>query len=213
MTIMKATDTTNTKRAVRQPRRRRKRRGGWRDDDPIYYVVEVVEWEWSLTIGVNQRADRNGPYSDYRHLNLRGNLLYPARAKARGVGVTLMPDRRLNEGERERDEPHSCGSMHLHRGYSQALLPTPLDALPSILQIACADRLRYVVITGDRLCYGHGLVRTYRLQRTLDKDDLPTGDWINYNANHGNPLAAEEAVLSPSNTSRPQTSRKCYSAI
>lgn len=178
MTPTKTTNTTNTERTVRQTRLRRKRRRSRGHDDPIYYVVEVAEWEWSLMFGVNQRPDRDGPYSDYRHLNLRGSLLYPARVKAREVEVTLMPDRRLNEGERERDEPHSCGSLHLHRGYFQVLLPMPLDALPSILQIACADRLRYVVITGDRLRYGHGLVRMYRLQRTIDKDDLPTGEWI-----------------------------------
>jgi hypothetical protein len=150
-------------------------------------VVEVTEWEWSLMFGVNERPDREGPYSDYRHLNIRGNLLYPARVKVREIEVTLMPNRRLNEGERERDEPHSVGSLHLHRGSLQVLLPIPLDALPSILQVACADRLRYVVITGDRLRYGHGLVRMYRLQRMIDKDDLPIGEWIGDKANDGVP--------------------------
>lgn len=89
-----------------------------------------------------------------------------------------MPDLRLNEGERERYERHSCGSLNLHRGHLRALLPIPLDALPSVLQIASSDHLRYVVITGDKLRYGQGLVRTYRLQRNLDKDDLPEGEWI-----------------------------------
>jgi hypothetical protein len=69
----------------------------------------------------------------------------------------------------------------------------PLDALPPILQIACADRLRYVVITGDRLRYGHGLVRMYRLQRTIDKDDLPTGEWIGDKSNDADPSGAGPA--------------------
>jgi hypothetical protein len=68
----------------------------------------------------------------------------------------------------------------------------PLDALPSILQIACADRLRYVVITGDKLRYGHGLVRMYRLQGTIDKDDLPTGEWIGDKANDAVPPSAAQ---------------------
>lgn len=63
----------------------------------------------------------------------------------------------------------------------------PLDVLPSVLQIAAFERLRYVVITGDRLRYGHGLVRTYRLLRTLDKDDLPTGEWIGDRTNDAVP--------------------------
>lgn len=202
MTTMKPADSTNNEQAIKQPRRRGQRRRGRRRDDPIYYVVEVSEWEWSLLFGVNPRPDRDGPYSDYRHLSLRGNLLCPQHVKARDVEVTLMPDRRLNEGERERDEPHSCGSLHLHRGHFQVLLPLPLDALPSVLQIASVDRLRYVVITGDRLRYGHSLVRTYRLQRTLDKDDLPTGEWIGDRTNDANPLGggpAGETVLGSSN--------------
>lgn len=89
---MTTTKTTNTERAVRQPRRRRKRRGGRRHDDPIYYVVEVAEWEWSLMFGVNPKRDRDGPYCDYRYLSLRGKLLYPAHVKAREVEMTLMPD-------------------------------------------------------------------------------------------------------------------------
>lgn len=195
---MTTTPTTNTDTKARKSARRRKRRRGRPRDDPVYYVVEVAEWDWSLMFGVNQRPDRDGPYSDYRHLNLHGNLLYPAQVKAREVEVTLMPDRRLNEGERERDQPHSVGSMHLHRGYFQILLPMPLDALPSVLQIACADRLRYVVITGDRLRYGHGLVRMYRMQRTIDKDDLPTGEWIEHKiASAGSPSTARESPAAP----------------
>ena len=173
--------TTNNDDTVRKLARRKKR---WRRrsrDDPVYYVVEVTEWDWSLMFGISPRRDMDGPYSDYRHLNLRGRLVNPPQVKAHEVEITLMPDRRLNEGEREHDEPQSCGSLQLHRGHLQVLLPMPLDALPSVLQIACAERLRYVVVTGEKLHYGHGLARMYRLQRTVDEDDLPTDQKLDAN--------------------------------
>jgi len=187
--------TTKNDGTVRKPAHRRKRRRGRPRDDPVYYVVEVAEWDWSLMFGISPRRDMDGPYSDYRHLNLRGRLVHPTQVKAREVELTLMPDRRLNEGERDRDEPQSCGSLHLHRGHLRGLLPMPLDALPSVLQIACAERLRYVVITGEKLRYGHGLVRMYRLQRAVDEDDLPTDQKLDANAL--NPTEASEDPAAP----------------
>lgn len=165
---------TSAETPERKTAKRRKRRRVRPRNDPVYYVVEVTEWDWSFMFGVSPRRDMDGPYSDYRHLNLSGKLVHPAHIKAQEVEITLLPDRRLNEGERERDDPRSCGSLQLHRGHFQALLPMPLDALPSVLQAAIADRLRYVVITGDKLRYGQGYVRMYRLQRSVDKDDLPS---------------------------------------
>ncbi|WP_442753299.1 hypothetical protein ACNHKD_09795 [Methylocystis sp. JAN1] len=173
--------TTNNDDTVRKLARRRKRRRGRFRDDPIYFV-EVTEWDWSLMFGISPRRDMDGPYSDYRHLNLRGRLVHPPQVKAHEVEITLMPDRRLNEGEREHDEPQSCGSLHLHRGHLRILLPMPLDALPSVLQIACAERLRYVVVIGEKLHYGQGLARMYRLHRTVDEDDLPTDQKLGANA-------------------------------
>lgn len=169
--------TTNDKGSAKTVTRRRKRRRGRRREDPIYYVVEVTEWDWSFMFGVSPRRDMDGPYSDYRHLTLSGKLIHPWGVKAHEAEITLMPDPRLNKGERERDDPKSCGSLYVHRGHFQALLPMPLDALSSVLQLAAAGRLRYVVMTGDKLRYGQGLIQMYRLQRMLDADDLPIGDW------------------------------------
>ncbi len=50
----------------------------------------------------------------------------------------------------------------------------------------------FTLITGDRLRYGHGLVRMYRLQRMIDKDDLPTGEWIGDKTNGAVPLSAPQ---------------------
>jgi hypothetical protein len=61
--------TTNNDNTVRKLARRKKRRRGRSRDDPIYYVVEVTEWDWSLMLGISPRRDMDGPYSDYRHLN------------------------------------------------------------------------------------------------------------------------------------------------
>lgn len=122
-----------TPSVARKPARRRKRRRRPRDE-PVYYVVEIADWEWNFMFGVSPLKDREGPYSDYRHLQLRGKLLRPAAIKAHEVELSFLPDRRLNEGERERDTPLSVGSLHLHRGSfsGDSVDASRCAALPSV---------------------------------------------------------------------------------
>jgi hypothetical protein len=173
MMTITATTTAGTDTAEKKPARRKKRRRVRPRNDPVSYIVEVTEWDWSFMFGAGASRLTEGTYSDYRHLNLRGNLIQPDQVKASEVEITVLPDRRLNEGDNHNGggKPY-CGSLNLHRGHFQALLPMPLDVLPCVLQMAVADRLRYVVITGDKLRYGRGSVHIYRLQRTIDEDDL-----------------------------------------
>jgi hypothetical protein len=152
--------------------RSRRPRGRSRDE-PTYYVLEIKKWEWSFVFGVNAMPERDGPYSDYRHLQLWGNLLRPKRVKAQEVELAFLPRHDLNEGERERHEPKAVGSLQLYRGRLTGLLSIPSDALPPVLQMMIADRFRFAVLQGERLRYGRALIRTYHLDMTIEEDDLP----------------------------------------
>ena len=147
---------------------RRKRRS-----EKLYYVVEIEDWDWSFMFGVSPFKDRReGPYSDYRHLELKGKLLRPASVKTSRVEIALLPDVHLNEPMRDRDQPRSAGSFHIVRGFLQFTLPIPADALSDVLAMMVAGRFRCAVIEADRPSYGQGFVRFYRLATTIDDDDL-----------------------------------------
>ena len=154
------------------PKRRKRAR-----QETLHYVMEIQDWDWSFIFGVSPFKDkREGPYSDYRHLELRGRLLRPARVKATTVEIAFLPDAALNETARKGETPQSAGSFHLHRGALQFILPMPADALPSVLAMMIAGRFRFVVIEGDRPMRGEGRVRMYRLAATHDEDDLPPAE-------------------------------------
>jgi hypothetical protein len=89
---------------------RRKSRPGRPRIEFASYVLEIKEWDWSFSFGVNEMPNRDGPYSDFRHLHLRGNLVCPNRIKAENVELTFLPDHDLNEDKRERHEPKAVGS-------------------------------------------------------------------------------------------------------
>ena len=146
-------------------------------NDAVYYVVEITDWDWSFSFGLGWRRDIDrGPYSDYRHLTVKGNLLRPLKSKAREVEISLLPSLQLNETERSKDEPNAVGSIDTHRGIMKPLLSMPLDALDSVLQMLIANRFKYVVMNGEKLRYGRGSVTSYRFECTIDEDDLPPED-------------------------------------
>ena len=139
----------------------------------ISYVLEIKEWDWSFSFGVNVRQDRDGPYFDFRHLHLRGTLIRPTRIKAERAELTFLPDHDLKEDKRERHEPKCVGSLQLYRGHLMGLLSIPADVLSPVLQMMIADRFRFAVLHGERLRYGRALIRSYRLEMTVEEDDMP----------------------------------------
>lgn len=121
----------------------------------------------------NAAPDRDVPYSDYRHLQLRGKILRPSKIKADTVELVFLPDRRLNEGERERDRPIGLGSLKLHRGHLQGIFPMPSDVMPLLLTMLTAEKLRYVVMNGAKMRYGHARIQSFRMEMSIDEDDFP----------------------------------------
>ena len=85
----------------------------------------------------------------------------------------FLPRRELNEGERTEHESENVGSLELYHGRMIGLLSIPSDALLPVLQMMIGSRFRFVVLGGDRLRYRRAAIRTYRLEMTIDEDDLP----------------------------------------
>ncbi|KRD72069.1 hypothetical protein ASE60_22700 [Ensifer sp. Root278] len=161
--------TTEAKKTPARKKRTRRRKRV----DPVYYIVEVQEWDWSFWFGVSNMPERYGPYDDYRHLVFCGKLLRPSKVKAESVELSFLPNQHLNEGQRERDQPLSIGHLSVHRRSMSGVLSMPADALPSLLTMATAGRLRYVVMQGEKLHYGQASLKSFRFEMKIDEDDLP----------------------------------------
>lgn len=142
-------------------------------DRPVQYVIAIETWEWSFSFGVNKMRQFDDPYSDYRHLQISGPLKRPAMSKITSASITLLPEIRLNESERQKDHSQHVGSIDARGNDFSVLLSIPADALPSIVAAFHAGQLQYLVMEGDKLRYGHGLVTHFRLDRMVDYDDEP----------------------------------------
>jgi len=162
-----------TSKPAKQKRTRRRKRRRKPHNEPVYYVMQIESWDWSLSFGVSQSKHFDDPYMDYRHLELNGRLLQPTNIKANMAEAILIPDKNLNEENRQQHQPKSVGSLNLSDGKLRALLSIPQDVLDTILQMLAAERFKYIVITGDKLHYRQAMVKSFRLECELDEDDLP----------------------------------------
>jgi hypothetical protein len=140
--------------------------------EAVYYVVEIEDWDWSLSFGLQSMRGHEDPYSDYRHLNMRGKLIRPSKLECHKVELSFLPDTRLNEDMRKQHTPVSVGSLNLCQGNMYGLLCIPSDAVSPLLTIATAGELRYIVMHGDKLRYGSARIKGFRVEMHIDEDDL-----------------------------------------
>ena len=160
---------TSSRKGKAVHRRKPKRR----TSDHVYYVVEIVGWDWSLMFGVSNAPHiSGGPYDDYRHLKIQGRLIRPSRLQGRSLELIFLPDERLNREHRQNDRPTLIGHLSFH-GQPNALMSIPADALPSLLSILTAEKFRFVVLHGSVLRYRQTDLQSFRFEMQIDDEDLP----------------------------------------
>jgi hypothetical protein len=165
------------KRAVKVKVSRKKSKR--RVEKHVYYVVEILGWEWSFMFGVSNAPQiSGGPYDDYRHLMVHGKLIRPTRLQERSLELNLLPDERLNKEHRQNDHPTLIGHLSFH-GRPSALMSVPADALPTLLTMLIAEKFKYVVLHGSALRYRQTDLQSLRFEMQIDEEDLPDEEVLN----------------------------------
>jgi hypothetical protein len=154
-------------------RKRKRRKQTWRRNETVYYVVAIQGWDWSFYFSAGQsRQPSDQRYHEYRHLQVTGTLIHPARMKAQAAELTFLPDYR-EDVQDMRPPAHMVGSIDSRRGRFTGLLTMPADALPPVLQMLIGEKFKFVVMSGEPTRYGHATIQSYRFEVTIDEDDLP----------------------------------------
>lgn len=60
----------------------KRKRAKVRRDEEVYFVVQITDWDWSFSFGAGWRRDIDRePYSDYRHLHVKGSYCGQRRSR------------------------------------------------------------------------------------------------------------------------------------
>jgi hypothetical protein len=57
------------------------------------YVVVIEDWDWSLSLGVNDPGSHTEPFSDYWHIEIRGSLARAEHLKVSAVELANIATR------------------------------------------------------------------------------------------------------------------------
>jgi hypothetical protein len=145
-----------------------------RHDEHVYYMLEVLSWNWSFWFGVAlDRRHTTDPYDDYRHLTVQGRFLRPAKLKDKTIELVFIPKKELNQERRQNDRPPHIGFMNLHRE-AQAIFSLPADTLPSLLPMLIGAKFRHIVLHGTSLRYQQASVHSFRFEMQINEDDWPS---------------------------------------
>jgi hypothetical protein len=139
--------------------------------EKVQHVIRIESWNFDYTFGINDLKYLTGPYSDYRHLKIRGAIVQPTSIKAREAEVTCFPDIQLMESNlKPTDKARPPGNVaHWGKDYS-ASLHMPADALPLVLQMLIAGRYRFVVFEAAKSFRGEAPIFYFRFSEALDDD-------------------------------------------
>ncbi|MGW1425759.1 hypothetical protein ACWAT4_37155 [Bradyrhizobium manausense] len=140
------------------------------------YIIQIVDWDWSYSFGINDPRYDDRPYSDYRHLVVRAKLLLPSKlkSKAQTAELTFMPDVQHHPPIKEHDQrPLGVGYIDLRDvgiigGFSMAA-----DALGPVMQMLVAGRFKYIVLDGEPLRYRKARIRHFRFETRIELDEYP----------------------------------------
>lgn len=141
--------------------------------DIQYYVVEIESWDWGFSFGIETSKHFPGPFSDYRHLEIRGRILRPKRLKPEEASLTFLPSASYNPDAQVLHNPPQVGTLNIYGGLLQGLVSMPADALTQILLMLTAKHFKYVVLNGTGMRYRQAQIHHYRLDSKFDNDDLP----------------------------------------
>jgi hypothetical protein len=82
-------------------------------DEYVRYIIAIENWDWSYSLGLDDRKKSVDPYREYRHLKIGGKLLHPTISSVETVEVHLMPRHDLDQDRRKDDQPSAVGSLRV----------------------------------------------------------------------------------------------------
>ncbi|MBK3665079.1 hypothetical protein JJE66_28085 [Bradyrhizobium diazoefficiens] len=154
----------------------RKTQGGPLKVSSVCYILQIEDWNWSYSFGVNEPRYNGRTYGDYRHIVVRAEVLLPSKLKlkARTAELTFMPDVQLANIEQKREHrPTGVGYIDVREARLTGGFSMSADALGPVMQMLVAGRFKYIVLDGERLRYRKARIRNYRFETQIALDEYP----------------------------------------
>ena len=139
------------------------------------YVFEIVRWEPTYSLSVDQSRDRTGPFSEHAIIEIYATCLLPRKLAGRTIQLSLAGRRDILSPPVYRHDPewipHCVGLLELRPSGGSFYASVPHDSLPFLLESLAHRMCRYVLLYGPPLSRGKSLCTSLELERSVDLED------------------------------------------
>jgi len=71
----------------------------------------------------------------------------------------------------EEEPPHSVGSLQRQKSGSWCFLYLPEDAINIVLEIAAANKIKFITLYGEKTRYGYACIFNFSLREEAEDDE------------------------------------------
>jgi hypothetical protein len=158
--------------------------------DCVIYTILIDSWSCNYSFGLNANFNPlrrhkdigdyiyREPYNETRWLVFKGKFLEPPQLKEQKVEVTLSQSPHLNEAERSKNlhlyseyPPESVGSLQKEKPVSWCFVSFPEDAMKIVLETASANKIKFIILYGEKMRYRHASIFNFSLREQAEDDE------------------------------------------
>lgn len=151
---------------------KRKRQGIAEYED---FLLKIVDWQCDYLLSLGDNFRRKDPYSEYQGMELKCEILAPARSARKPLLMHLIFKREmdavLNDPVSTEHEPQCVGKLTI-RGERRAYLGSlPFTSLNTLIQLLGLNQVKYISLHGEKLRHGSTLISSIHFDKTYEPDD------------------------------------------
>jgi hypothetical protein len=140
------------------------------------YSVRIIDWKVDYSLRLDKDGSiSGGPFWEHCRLELQGKFLGPKKLEGRGVTITLLGSRSLDEEIAKPDsinyEPLGVGGLTVRGKDATYIGSLPHKSFAIVLTMLQAGKIKYVIFNGTTLRYGSASIKGLTLTGEFDPDD------------------------------------------
>lgn len=155
----------------------RKKMGRPPREEEITYGIEILDWMQDYSFSIDKdRQVTGGPYWEHTSFQLTGKLIHPEKLSEKTIEIIILGDRReshilLSPADYPGFEPKGVGTLTIRGKQSDYLGSIPFDAINNILLLLQAEKIKYLILSGQPLYRGTASIRSIHFSKDFTDED------------------------------------------
>ncbi|MZR31463.1 hypothetical protein [Sneathiella litorea] len=141
----------------------------------LEYLFEIENWTTDYLFSIGKGYTENLPYTEYLDMAIQAKMISPEKYANGYVRLTILGNRDidhiLDDPESAHYEPQSVGTLTLRGDRREYLGSLPSSALRHIISRLEGNRVRFILLHGQKLRYGSAPIDSIAFKENYDPEN------------------------------------------